>query len=155
MLIHYKLIEHERLGDAPFCGALISAIDCKFNCKNCCNAQITQLPTQIKDSNELIFEVLHNKFNKGIIFGGLEWTLQAKELFNLAKIAKKYALLTMLYTGNTFEALKNTYTENNLQVFDYIKCGKYEEDKKSANNVQYGVVLASENQKIYKRGVDY
>jgi recombinational DNA repair protein RecR len=35
--INYKLIESERVEDAPFMGALISACDCKYNCPNCLN----------------------------------------------------------------------------------------------------------------------
>lgn len=38
---------------------------------------------------------------------------------------------------------------------DYIKCGKYEKNLTSDNNIQYGIKLASNNQKIYKKGIDY
>jgi len=34
---------------------------------------------------------------------------------------------------------------------DYIKCGRYVEKHKSENNVQYGVKLASKNQKIWRK----
>jgi anaerobic ribonucleoside-triphosphate reductase activating protein len=40
-------------------------------------------------------------------------------------------------------------------VCDYIKCGRYEEDKKIENYKQYGITLATSNQKIYKKGVDF
>jgi hypothetical protein len=60
----------------------------------------------------------------------------------------------MLYTGNDLKGrLMGAIILSNL--FDYIKCGRYEEELKTANHIEYGVVLASANQHIYKKGVDY
>lgn len=42
-----------------------------------------------------------------------------------------------------------------LCLVDYVKCGRYIEEFKTDNNVQYGIRLATNNQKIYKKGVDY
>ena len=142
--------------DAPFIGALLSAINCKFNCKNCFNQTIKNLPTLIKEDLEIIEEVKQNLFNKGIIFAGLEWTLQPTELFNLARLAHAYDLKTMLYTGNDFKYLQEYGTIRYLDnYFDYIKCGRYEENLVTINHIEYGVILASNNQHIYKKGVDY
>lgn len=153
-MINYKLIEHERCEDAPFMGALIAACDCKFNCFNCFNQHIKALPVIAKSCNDIIAEVKANPFNKGIIFAGLEWTLQLNECLSLAKEAKRQGLQTMLYTGNDFKGrLMGTIILSNS--FDYIKCGRYEEELKTANHIEYGVVLASTNQHIYKKGVDY
>ena len=41
------------------------------------------------------------------------------------------------------------------QLCSYIKCGRYEEDKKVDKNEYYGMNLATSNQKIYKKGLDY
>ena len=88
--IRYKAIEHERIEDSPFIGATISAIDCNFNCKNCFNQSLKQLPTLEKDALEIINEVRDNIFNKGIILAGLEWTmLQTHEVIELALCAKE------------------------------------------------------------------
>ena len=38
---------------------------------------------------------------------------------------------------------------------DYIKCGRYDPDYITNNNTQYGIVLATSNQYIYKKGLDY
>ena len=38
---------------------------------------------------------------------------------------------------------------------DYIKCGPYIEELTCDENIQYGIKLATSNQKVYKRGVDY
>ena len=40
-------------------------------------------------------------------------------------------------------------------LFDYIKCGRFEINQTTEDNYQYGIKLASSNQNIYKRGVDF
>jgi anaerobic ribonucleoside-triphosphate reductase activating protein len=40
-------------------------------------------------------------------------------------------------------------------VFDYIKTGGYREDLRTDDNICYGIKLASSNQKLYKKGVEY
>lgn len=152
--IKYKQIKHERVEDSPFVGCLISAIDCKFNCKNCFNQSLKDLPTKEKDSVTLINEVKSNPFNKGIILGGLEWSNQPSEAINIAETAKNNGLITMLYTGREFN---DSEIQSLLKtgVFDYVKCGNYQEDLSTMNHIEYGVALASSNQHIYKKGKDY
>jgi pyruvate-formate lyase-activating enzyme len=152
--IKYKLIKHERVEDSPFVGCLISAIDCKFNCKNCFNQPLKDLPTKEKDSVEIINEVKSNPFNKGIILGGLEWSNQPSEAINIAETAKNNGLITMLYTGREFNDVKIQLLLK-TGVFDYVKCGNYQEDLTTINHIECGVVLASSNQHIYKMGIDY
>lgn len=41
------------------------------------------------------------------------------------------------------------------ELCDYIKCGMYIEELTVDNNIQYGFKLATSNQHIYKKGVDY
>jgi pyruvate-formate lyase-activating enzyme len=137
-------------------GVLISAIDCKFNCKNCFNQPLKDLPTLEKEDTEIINEIKTNKFNKGIIFAGLEWTLQPTELFALAGLAHTNNLKTMLFTGHEFKYFQEHGTIRYLgDYLDYIKCGQYKEENTTINHVEYGVTLATSNQHIYKKGVDY
>jgi anaerobic ribonucleoside-triphosphate reductase activating protein len=42
-----------------------------------------------------------------------------------------------------------------LELCDYVKCGSYKKDLKTDNNIWFGVQLASSNQVIYKKGLDY
>ena len=86
MIINIKKIEHERYEDAPFIGALICAVDCDINCQGCFNQHLKELPTIQKDSKDIINEVLANKFNKGIVLAGLEWSLQKEEAYELIKL---------------------------------------------------------------------
>jgi pyruvate-formate lyase-activating enzyme len=99
MNIKYKQIEHERVEDAPFIGALICAVDCNINCPDCFNQHLKQYPTIEKSANEIINEVKSNPFNKGIILAGLEWTLQPEEMRELIYLAQENNLKVMLYTG--------------------------------------------------------
>ena len=41
------------------------------------------------------------------------------------------------------------------ELCDYIKTGSYIEELSSDDNIQYGIKLATSNQKINKKGVDY
>lgn len=151
MLIHYKFIENERLGDAPFMGALIVANNCNLNCHNCFNQKVKLLPTIEKEDKDIIQLIKSNMFNQGIIFGGLEWSLQMNEAIALARLAQEQGLSTMLYSGKDFSA----FSKLEIQPFQYIKCGNFDETKAVANYQMYGVLLATSNQYIYKRGLDY
>lgn len=152
--INYKLIESERVEDAPFMGALISACDCKYNCPNCFNQKVKNLVTVSSSIEEILKAVKSNPFHKGIIFAGLEWSLQMNECIALATAAKDVGLQTIVYTGADQDSLvMKQYIKSN--AFDYIKCGSYKEELATANHIEYGVVLASSNQHILKRGVDY
>jgi organic radical activating enzyme len=152
--IRYKFLEAERVEDAPFMGALISSIDCHFNCVGCFNQHVKKEDILTRESQDIIEEVLSNPFNKGIIFAGLEWTFQHEELIELAIKAKENRLYTMLYTGNTYEDM-NIFMQMYGQYFDYIKCGRYEKENETINHIEYGVTLATSNQHIYKKGVGY
>lgn len=149
-VINYKYIETERIGDAPFMGVLISACDCQFNCKNCFNQHVKNLPTKQIKLYELIDIVKSNPFHRGIIFAGLEWSLQTEELIDAIELAHQNNLLTMVYTGCDKNSDYVQYLIDNTSV-DYIKYGKYKEKLTTANHIEEGVILASKNQHIWRR----
>lgn len=184
MEIRFKSITHERTEDAPFIGALISAVDCKFKCTGCCNKDWKKEPTFKLSAEEIIEKIISNPLNQGIIFGGLEWSLQAVELLELSKLASQNGLQVMIYTG--CEDLTDFFTTVGRQLsktggykgsvgllskvvgdgmfdmvgrmtFDYfipdayyIKTGKYDAHKLVDNNIEWGVKLASSNQRLCK-----
>lgn len=148
MKIHYKFIEHERFEDAPFVGALISAIDCHFNCKGCFNQYLKTQPTLEKSCEEIIQEIKNNPFNEGIILGGLEWTEQPEEAIDLIISAIAEGLKVMLYTGYTEEEFIKKFPEIYYSTPMYIKFGKYDENQKTNSNVTHQVKLATSNQII-------
>ncbi len=153
MKINIKGIFHERTEDAPFIGALVCATSCNNNCYNCFNQHLKSDPIIKIEDQKIINEILSNPFNKGIIFGGLEWTLQIEELKQLIKLGRKNNLQIMLYTGLDEEDFKIKFPEIYNIPNIYIKFGKYDEGQKCENNIQFGVKLASKNQKIiYTKG---
>lgn len=149
MMIRYKVIEQERVEDAPFLGALISAVDCKFHCKGCFNQHLKDLPTLESTSQEIISEVKANPFNEGIILGGLEWTLQPNEMKELVKCAVENNLQVMIYTGLEEKEFISRFPDI-VRYPVYVKYGQYREEMKTENNIQYDVQLASANQYIVK-----
>lgn len=44
---------------------------------------------------------------------------------------------------------------NKLILFAYIKCGVYDDTKLSDEHYEHGIKLASTNQHVFKRGIDY
>lgn len=166
MIIRFKIIEHERMADSPFIGAVVSAIDCWDNCPNCFNQNLKNLPTKEANADEIIAEIKANPLNEGVILSGLEWTLQAEEMISLLYAAKQSGLKTMLYTsmtGNEFFRWFNlTQASRNLSMYgramywrinikqhlDYIKFGAYDETKKIDGYSSCNVTLASKNQYI-------
>lgn len=56
-----------------------------------------------------------------------------------------------LFTGKRLMAVPACVAD----LCDYIKCERYDETQLTEDNIQYGVKLASANQKIYKKGVNY
>lgn len=148
-LIRYKAIEHERMEDAPFVGALISAIDCHIGCKNCFNQHLKDRPTLLKTADALIAEVRSNPFNEGVILAGLEWSEQPEELVELVKAAMAAKLEIIIYTGLKLdEFLKRVPGLFKLDGSIYIKHGAYIPEQASFDNITHRVKLASSNQRI-------
>ena len=73
------------------------------------------------------------------------------ELKWLLKSLRTLGLPLWLYTRYTLDEVPDFEKE----LCDYIKCGRYDAALKTDNNIQYGIKLATSNQAIYKRGVDY
>lgn len=96
-----------------------------------------------------------NSFDKLIqnimIFGGEPNDNDKSELksflFDLKQFQKPIWLFTRYY--------KEELPKFEFELCDYIKCGEYNKDLKSDNNEQYGIKLATSNQYILKKGVDY
>lgn len=145
MIVQYKMIENERVQDAPFVGALICAPMCKNHCKECFNQPLKELPNIIEDSQLVIDKVKSNPFNKGIILAGLEWSCFPDELIEMVKCAKKNDLEVMVYTGLTEDIFTILVNPDELEGV-YVKFGPYIPNKPSV--VSYGVTLASDNQYI-------
>lgn len=143
----YKGIVHERLGEAPFIGALILANDCPYKCKGCFNQYLKTKPTLQNSAKEIIDMIKQNPFNEGIILGGLEWTYQPKDMLHLVNIAQENNLKVMIFT----HMYKDEFLSKFSQLINsniIVKFGGYEEDKLNTDYQSKGVRLASTNQYV-------
>ena len=135
-------IVQETIVDGPGVRAGVYVQGCVHACEGCHNPRthefISRIPYDIDHLAELICE---NPLLTGVTFSGGEPMLQAHGLWKLAKRIKelKPYLNIIIYTGFTLEVLQKMcknkslfkYTENLLEVCDYIVDGKFELDKRS------------------------
>ena len=100
---------------------------------------------KIKDFNNIIDNVM--------IFGGEPLDNNIEELNSIIEILSKLKPVWVFtrYSIENAKVILGSYINN----ISYLKCGAYIEELKCDNNVQYGIKLATENQNIYKRGVDF
>jgi hypothetical protein len=70
-------------------------------------------------------------------------------MIRLIELALQNKLEVILYTGMNKDELFKRFPQ--LQNYNiYIKTGRYIEEFKCNDNIQYGIKLASSNQQIYK-----
>jgi len=147
-MIKYKGIIHNILNDAPFIGALLIAPTCSRGCKNCINEHLKHNGILYEElAEDIIKKVKSNGLNRGIIMSGLEWTESPESMIKLIDEALKNNLEVILYTHNDEDVFLSKFPDLRKKEI-YIKYGKYEEDMKAAENIHYGVRLATINQYI-------
>ncbi len=146
--IGYKGIIHNVLNDAPFIGAIVIAKSCHYGCEHCINDHLKNTMPMLYDPPEAILQqVLANGLNEGIIFSGLEWTEQPKDLYVLTRMALTYSLKVMIYTHHTESQFFKILPQlKNQPVF--FKFGAYEKDKTVDHYYSHQVKLATSNQYI-------
>lgn len=148
MLIRYLSIEHGVTTDAPFVGARICAIDCKFNCPGCFNQPLRGRDPYVESAYDVLTKIRYGGLDQGIILGGLEWSLQPEEMLTLVTLAIAMDLKVMIYTGH--------YLSDFLDKFPvlvgkdiYVKIGRYTKELQGYYDSVHDVNIASSNQKIY------
>lgn len=102
-----------------------------------------KIKTKIDDFNDMI--------NKIEIFGGEINDQNHEELEVFLKDLKSLDKEIWLFTRYDLKDCPRF----ELELCDYIKCGAYIPELSCNNNLQYGITLATSNQKIYKKGLDY
>jgi organic radical activating enzyme len=148
MYIRYKGIEHGIVTDAPFIGARICAIGCQKHCPGCFNQHLIDIPYAEAYPEDIIAEIKKKPLNRGIIFGGLEWTEQPDELCVLINLALRRELKVMIYTHKSITDFTRDFPELVGQPI-LVKCGEYVASLQGYYVSKYDVHLASGNQKIY------
>lgn len=132
---------------------MIVADNCSYGCKNCINEHLKGIESQYLDMREVVKFVAANTLGNRVVLGGLEWTEQRRDLWELLDLLELYEMNVILYTHLTEEEVKQEFPR--LLEYDiYIKYGAYIEELASSTYSSYGIPLASTNQYIKKNVVD-
>lgn len=86
-----------------------------------------------------------------MIFGGEPLDQDYNDLEELLINLDLLGLPIWLFTRYNIDSIPSFVKE----YVTYIKCGRYDEDCLIDNNIQYEIKLATSNQNIYKKGIDY
>lgn len=127
------------------------------HCKNCHNPEswsfnqgdlydddyCDKLTDKIWEFNSMIDNIM--------IFGGEPLDQDLEELNQLLIDVYCDDKPIWIFTRYNFEEVPSFIKD----LCDYIKCGRYLPELKVDSNIQYGINLATSNQKIYKKGIDY
>ena len=105
--------------------------------------EVNKILNKIQDFNEMIDRI--------DIFGGEPNDQNHSELEDFLKILKNTGKELWLWTSWELKDCPQFEKE----LCDYIKTGFYNERLSCDNNIQYKIKLATSNQKINKKGIDY
>ena len=126
-------------------------------CKGCHNPELWDfnIGENWKDKISDILtkcEEFSNVVNNIMIFGGEPLDNDRQELIDLLFTLNNDTILDVwLFTRYELDKI----SEDIKHLCNYIKCGRYDEKLLTDDNIQYGIKLATSNQKIYKKGIDY
>ena len=131
---------------------------CNNRCINCCNPELmsfengtnyiewfSKIDHYLKDYHLLIKRVF--------LVGGSpnHQNPEQMELFMEGLKRRCEGIDIFMFCGEDLDEVQDIFKK----YCDYIKCGAYIPTLKCENNIQYGIKLATSNQKIYKKGLDY
>lgn len=101
------------------------------------------LKSKIQSFDELIDNIM--------IFGGEPLDQSMVSLIELLDYLQQFNKAIWIFTRYNLSEVPLIIKDR----CDYLKCGRYEPEKCTDSNVQYGIALATSNQNIYKKGLDY
>ena len=129
----------------------ISGCNATPKCTNCHNPELwdffkgknykkqyNNIEEKIKDYPKLIDNIM--------LFGGDPMDQDMTSLIDLIKFLNQFDKDLWMFTRYNIDQIPN-YIQNEL---DYIKTGRYLPEFKTDDNNQYGIDLATSNQKIHK-----
>jgi len=120
------------------------------HCTNCHNPESWSFNQGVK-YDEKYFESIKNKVNNFnslinniMIFGGEPLDQNLDELIHLIFDIKSLNKKVWLFTRYDFDNIP----QHIIELCDYIKTGRYIPELSCDDNIQYGITLATSNQKI-------
>jgi len=127
------------------------------HCEGCHNESLWNFNCG-EEYDQFYFEKIQKKIKdfdymieKISIFGGDLMHQSYEDIVSFLLDMKIFQKELWVFTGESFDSIE----EEILILCDYIKCGKYLKEFIIEENVQYGINLATSNQKIYKKEVDF
>lgn len=128
---------------------VINVSGCCHHCIGCHSQYLWNYEGELlnKDIDDLILR--YEDMITCVCFMGGEQNID--ELYRYLRYTKSIGLNNCLYSG--CDSIQDV--EVLLPYLDWVKIGKYEESLRTDTNIQYGIKLATSNQNIYKKGVDY
>ena len=128
------------------------------HCTSCFNSESWNFNQGIKYDNYYFNKHIKQKcddfsllINNIFVLGGEPNDQDKDELLHLLFDLKSLNKKIWIFTRYDLKQLPKF----ELELCDYIKCGKYIPELTIENNTQYGIKLATSNQKIYKKNIDY
>ena len=134
--LKYKSFEIAVSGCHGYCKGCHSLETWNFDLGENYKEFLPKIKDKIKEASDLIDWIW--------IYGGEPLDNNLDDLIDLLK--QIHSKPIMLFTHYSLEEVP----EEIVELCDYIKCGAYIEELKCEDNIQYGVKLATSNQKIYK-----
>lgn len=133
-----------------------SGCDAEPRCQDCHNPEAWDFNVG-KDWKQWLFQINDNvikfgtMFDKFFLLGGEPLAQDQAQFSNFIACIKEYKKEIWLFTHYELKEIDKSVKKQ----FDYIKTGRYLPELSTNDNICYGVRLATSNQKIWKRGVDY
>ena len=144
------------LVDGPGVRFVVFLQGCNMRCKYChnpetwCfnqgtdyNLELPKIKKKVKDFDEMIKRIE--------IFGGEPNDQDWNELEDFLRELKELNKELWVWTRYPLDECPKFEKE----LCDYIKTGSYIEELRCDDNIQYGIKLATSNQKINKKDIDY
>lgn len=131
---------------------------CRNHCKDCCNPELMSFDsgTNYVEWLPKITNYLENY--KGLIkniflVGGSPNHQDPEDMETFLEGLHRRCenINIFLFCGEDFKDVQPIFKE----YCNFIKCGAYIPELICDNNIQHGIKLATSNQKIYEKGVDY
>lgn len=143
-----EYITYDSIVDGPGIRCTIWFQGCSHHCKNCHNKNTWSFYdgayVDIEDVKKEILKIAEIGYYDGITFSGGDPLYQIGPLQELINYCKSLGLNVWIYTGFTYEEIKDTSMLEYIKSADVLVDGQYDETKHSYNLLYRG----SSNQRL-------
>lgn len=152
MLVHHKGLQRNRFEDIPDgVGTMLVAPECHRGCPHCCNEHLKSTKVLTSDSNDLMKEILKDKFSNWVIFAGLDPLTYPDELCEMIRLSLLNNLKIIIYTGEPDRDHLLSRAPGLSEFSDkgiLVKYGEYDEKKRVYGYSSHDILLATSNQYV-------